>query len=66
MARIIGEVEPELVYVENSPLLVVRGLDEVLADLAAMGFDARWGVMGAKDVGAPHQRDRIWILANAR
>jgi DNA (cytosine-5)-methyltransferase 1 len=63
MARIIGEVRPRFVFVENSPLLVRRGLARVLGDLAALGYDARWGVLGAADVGAPHQRDRIWIVA---
>ena len=65
MARIVGEVQPRFVWVENSPMLVGRGLGLVLLDLAAMGFSARWGVVGACDAGAPHQRDRIWILANA-
>ena len=63
MARIIGEVRPRFAVVENSPLLVGRGLARVLGDLAALGYDARWGVLGAADVGAPHQRDRIWIVA---
>ena len=63
MARIIGEVRPRYVLVENSPVLTSRGLDVVLGDLAAMGYDAEWGVLGAADAGAPHQRDRIWILA---
>jgi DNA (cytosine-5)-methyltransferase 1 len=66
MARIIQEVRPRFVFVENSPLLVRRGLARVLSDLASMGFDARWGIVGAVDVGAPHIRERIWILANAR
>ena len=65
MARIIGEVQPRYVLVENSPALVTRGLGRVLGDLAAMGFDAQWGVLGAADLGAPHQRDRLWIVANA-
>lgn len=65
MARIVGEVRPEFVFVENSPLLVGRGLVRVLADLAEMGFDARWGVVGASDVGAPHRRERCWIVAHA-
>jgi DNA (cytosine-5)-methyltransferase 1 len=65
MARVICEVRPRFVFVENSPMLTSRGLGTVLGDLASMGFDARWGVLGAADVGAPHQRDRIWILANA-
>ena len=61
MARIIHEVQPRYVFVENSPMLTSRGLGRVLGDLASMGFDARWGVLGAADVGAPHQRNRIWI-----
>jgi DNA (cytosine-5)-methyltransferase 1 len=65
MARIVGEVRPRYVFVENSPMLVRRGLAVVLGDLAALGYDARWGVLGAHDVGAPHKRDRIWIVADA-
>lgn len=65
MARIIGEVRPRYVFVENSPALITRGLGTVLGDLAALGYDCRWTVLGAADVGAPHQRDRLWIVANA-
>lgn len=65
MARIIREVRPRFVFLENSPMLTSRGLGRVLGDLAAMGFDARWGVLGAADFDAPHQRDRIWIVAYA-
>jgi len=63
MARIIHEVRPRFVFVENSPMLTSRGLGRVLGDLASMGFDARWGVLGAADIGANHQRDRIWIVS---
>ena len=66
MARIIHEVRPRFAFVENSPMLTSRGLGTVLGDLASMGFDARWGVLGAADVGAKHQRDRIWIVARWR
>jgi len=66
MARIIHEVQPRFVFVENSPMLTSRGLGRVLGDLAKMGFDAKWGVLGAADVGANHQRDRIWICAKWR
>jgi DNA (cytosine-5)-methyltransferase 1 len=66
MARVVSEVRPRFVFVENSPALVTRGLGTVLGDLSALGYDARWTVMGAADVGAPHQRDRLWILAHAR
>ena len=65
MARIVREVQPRFVFVENSPMLTSRGLGRVLGDLAAMGFDAEWGVVSAADVGAPHKRERIWILANS-
>jgi len=64
MARIVGEVRPRFVFVENSPMLVARGLGRVLGDLAALGYDARWGVLGAVDAGAPHERERIWVLAS--
>ncbi len=63
MARVICEVRPSYAFIENSPMLTIRGLDRVLCDLAQMGFDAEWGVLGAADVGAFHQRDRIWIVA---
>lgn len=46
-------------------MLTSRGLGRVLGDLAEMGFDARWGVLGAHHVGAPHKRERIWIVADA-
>lgn len=46
-------------------MLTTRGLERVLGNLAALGFDARWGVLGADSVGAPHKRDRIWIVADA-
>ena len=64
-ARIICEVRPRYVLVENSPALVARGLGTVLGDLAALGLDARWGVLGAVHAGAPHKRERIWIVANS-
>ena len=62
MARLVGEVRPRFVFVENSPMLTSRGGTRVIADLTALGYDTRWTVMGAADVGAPHQRDRIWIV----
>jgi DNA (cytosine-5)-methyltransferase 1 len=62
-ARIISEVRPAYVFMENSPSLTHKGLEIVLGDLASMGFDAEWGVLGASDVGAPHARERIWLVA---
>ena len=64
MARIIREVRPRFALVENSPALTGRGLDVVLGDLASLGYDAEWGVLGASDVGAPHRRERIWVVGH--
>jgi len=66
MSRVIDEVRPQYAFVENSPMLTSRGLGRVLGDLAEMGYNARWGVLGADDVGAPHKRKRIWILAHTK
>ena len=63
MARIVSEVRPVCVFVENSPMLVGRGLAVVIGDLAAMGYDAAWCVLGAGDLGGSHKRERCWILA---
>ena len=65
MARIISEVQPPIVLVENSPMLVGRGLARVLGDLAKMGYDAKWGIVGAHHVAAPHKRDRIWVVGKS-
>ncbi|SFI75216.1 DNA cytosine methyltransferase [Nitrosomonas sp. Nm34] len=65
MARIIDEVRPRFVFLENSPLLVSRGLVRILGDLAGMGFDAQWGIMGAVDAGLYHNRKRLWLVAYA-
>ncbi|ELT4634182.1 DNA cytosine methyltransferase [Acinetobacter baumannii] len=66
MARIIGEVRPSYVFVENSPMLVSRGLTRVISDLAKMGYDAQWARFSASNFGAPHIRDRIWIVAHSQ
>jgi DNA (cytosine-5)-methyltransferase 1 len=62
--RIIREVGPRFALLENVPgLLVHEYFGTVLGDLAEAGFDAEWCVLGADDVGAPHRRKRLWILA---
>lgn len=66
MARVIGEVRPRFVFVENSPMLVSRGLARVISDLAKMGYDAQWARFSASNFGAPHQRDRLWIVAYSK
>ena len=62
-ARIIGELRPRFVVVENVSALLGRGLDRVLGSLAARGYDAWWDCLPACAVGAPHRRDRIFIVA---
>jgi DNA (cytosine-5)-methyltransferase 1 len=62
-ARLIGELRPQHVIVENVTGLLARGISEVLGDLAALGYDAEWHCIPAAAVGAPHSRDRVWIYA---
>lgn len=62
-ARLVRELRPRIVVVENVAALVVRGLDRVLCDLAACGYDAIWFPLRASDVGAPHLRERLFIVA---
>ncbi len=64
-ARLIGELRPRYVFVENVAALLGRGLGRVLGDLAALGYDAEWHCIPASAVGAPHRRDRVWIVAYA-
>lgn len=64
-ARLIGEVRPSYVLVENVGALRGRGLAAVLGDLTALGYDAQWHAIPAAAVGAPHLRDRVWIVAIA-
>jgi site-specific DNA-cytosine methylase len=61
--RVIGEFHPDYVLIENSPMLRTRGLDVILTDLAALGYNAKWDCIPAGAVGAPHLRDRIFVTA---
>jgi DNA (cytosine-5)-methyltransferase 1 len=63
VARLAGELRPRFVIVENVSALLARGLDRVLGDLAEIGFDAEWHCIPASAVGAPHRRDRLWLVA---
>lgn len=62
-ARIIGELRPRYAVMENVPGLFGRGMGDVLGDLSEMGYDAEWGAIWAADAGAPHKRERVWIVA---
>lgn len=63
--RLIAELRPRYAIIENVAALRSKGLDEVLSSLAKIGYDAEWHCIPASYVGAPHQRDRIWVVANA-
>jgi DNA (cytosine-5)-methyltransferase 1 len=62
-ARLIGEIRPKYAIMENVTALLSRGLGRVLGDLAALGYDAEWHCIPASAVGAPHERDRVWIVS---
>jgi DNA (cytosine-5)-methyltransferase 1 len=61
--RLVEEVRPRWVVVENSPVLRSRGLEIMLGQLAAIGYDAEWHCLPVNAFGAPHRRDRLWIVA---
>ena len=62
-ARLIEEIRPGYVIVENVPGLLAAGIEAVLQDLAACGYDAEWEVLPAAAVGAPHRRERVFLVA---
>ncbi len=62
--RIAGVVRPRYLFLENVAAILSNGLGTVLADLAPMGYDCRWCCIRASDVGAPHHRDRWFLLAD--
>ena len=61
--RLVRELRPRAVVLENVAGLLTRGLDRVLGTLAEIGFDAEWHCIPAAAVGAPHIRDRVFVLA---
>jgi DNA (cytosine-5)-methyltransferase 1 len=63
MFRLVCELRPSYVIVENSGDLASRGLDRVLGDLASAGFDAEWDELRACAFGAPHSRRRLFVVA---
>ena len=63
-ARLIGELRPSFVLVENVRALLHRGMDEVLGSLSTLGYDAWWETISARAIGLPHERERIWIVAH--
>jgi DNA (cytosine-5)-methyltransferase 1 len=58
------EIKPSFIFLENVPAIRTRGLERVVEELSAARYDCRWGVISAFDVGAPHKRERWFLLAN--
>jgi len=65
IVRLIGEIRPDFVFLENVPAIRTRGGDVVGGELARLGYDSRWCTLSAADVGANHRRERWWLLAHA-
>lgn len=64
--RIIGEINPRYVVIENSPQLLRKGFEKVLYDLSERGYDVEWKCLSASDFGAPHKRERVYVVAYSR
>jgi DNA (cytosine-5)-methyltransferase 1 len=64
--RAVRELRPRFVLVENVPGLLVRGMGDVLGGLSCLGYDAEWHRISAAEVGAPHLRQRVWIIGIRR
>jgi DNA (cytosine-5)-methyltransferase 1 len=66
VAHAIRTLQPTIAFVENVAALRTRGLDTVVGDLATIGYDTRWLCLRASSIGAPHRRDRLFLLARRR
>lgn len=64
ITRIARVIRPRYIFLENVPAITVRGGRDVAGELTALGYDSRWGVLSAYDVGAPHLRERWWCLSS--
>lgn len=66
ITRLVGEIRPRELFLENVAGLFLGGIQVVIGGLSEMGYDAKWITLQAKEVGAPHQRERVFILAHSR
>lgn len=65
IVRLARELRPSFLFLENVPAITLRGLERVLLELTALGYDSRWTTLSAGELGAPHLRERWWLLANS-
>ena len=61
--RLVDEARPKFIFLENVPAITIRGLSTVTAEITKRGYDCRWCTLSAQEVGAPHKRERWWLLA---
>ena len=64
--RLVSEIRPRFVLLENVPAIRTRGADIVVKELARLRYDCRWDLLSAADVGANHIRKRWWLLAHTQ
>ena len=65
MVEVISRVRPAFAFVENSPMLTIRGGTRVVADITRLGYDARWGIVGNYELGFCTRSERFWLFAYA-
>lgn len=63
IARIVKEIKPTFIFLENVPAIRTRGAEQVCKKLASLGYDCRWTTLSAGEIGAPHERTRWFLLA---
>jgi len=66
IVRLARELRPSFVFLENVPAIRTRGLHTVVQELSEIGFDCRWTMLSASEVGAPHKRERWFLLAHTK
>jgi DNA (cytosine-5)-methyltransferase 1 len=64
--RLAQEIQPTFIFLENVPAIRTRGLGTVVTELAAIGYDCRWTMLSAAQVGAPHKRERWFLMAYSK
>jgi len=64
--RLAKEIKPVFIFLENVPAIRTRGLETVVGELSGAGYDCRWGMLSAYDMGAPHKRERWFLLAYSK
>lgn len=65
MLRIVREIRPQFVFLENSPIILTKGVEKVFKTLSEVGYHLAYGIVSGSDAGAPHLRKRWWCLGCA-